>query len=554
MSRPLHVLIVENSDDDALLLVRGLEQGDYEVTTERVDTPEAFSTVLVKQEWNIIIADYNMPRFNGIDALELLEKSGIDIPFIIVSGTNGEKTAVNAMKAGAHDHLIKGCLRRLIPAVEGELRGVEVQRERKRAQGEEWESQRTLLTLMSNLPGMAYRRRNDRDWTMEFVSEQCFDLTGYRPSNLVHNRTVSYGQLIHPDDQEPVWNNMQMALREHRPYQLLYRIKTARRDERWVWEQGCGVFSTEGDLSALEGFITDITDRKQVEEQLKQANAELARRKKLFQTALSDLGESHEKLKAAQLQLMQTEKLVAIGQLASGVAHEVKNPLGIILQGVSYLEGEFPPDDGEKFKVLQMIKEAIRRAEKIISGLLNFSRPATVELKPTAINELIETSLELVQKQLITNGIRVTKDVVPALPSIMADENQIKQVFINLLLNAFQAMPNGGRLGIRCYTKELTERRRGIGGQSRGFFRPGETVVICEVEDTGVGIPRDKLSKVFDPFFTTKPPGQGTGLGLPITRAIVEVHRGTINIESEEGRGTRIILTLPLMKEAVDPA
>jgi len=140
--------------------------------------------------------------------------------------------------------------------------------ERRQAEKALQESQRTLSTLMGNLPGMVYRCKNDKDWTVEFASDGCYELTGYPPSDLMQKK-ISYGQhIIHPDDQEPVWRDVQAALQEHKPFQLVYRIKTATGVEKWVWEQGRGIFSSEGQLLALEGFITDITDRKRGEEVL----------------------------------------------------------------------------------------------------------------------------------------------------------------------------------------------------------------------------------------------------------------------------------------------
>ncbi|MEW6492048.1 MAG: PAS domain S-box protein, partial [Cyanobacteriota bacterium] len=133
------------------------------------------------------------------------------------------------------------------------------------------ESQRKLSTLMSNLPGMVYRCKNDSDWTMEFVSEGCYQLTGYYPTDLIGNRTVSYGQLTHPDDRDLVWSEIQAALQERRPFQLTYRIITAALEEKWVWEQGCGVLSSEGDIVAIEGFVTDITPNKRSEQFLRES-------------------------------------------------------------------------------------------------------------------------------------------------------------------------------------------------------------------------------------------------------------------------------------------
>ena len=152
---------------------------------------------------------------------------------------------------------------------------------RKKAERALRESQRALLTLMSNLPGMAYRCRNDNKWTMEFVSEGCFDLTGYPPEDLINNRVISYAELIHADDRAPVWEGVQAALRKDKPFRLQYRIITERGDERWVWEQGRGVKAPDGRILALEGFIFDITDRIRADEALRRSEQryrDLARR------------------------------------------------------------------------------------------------------------------------------------------------------------------------------------------------------------------------------------------------------------------------------------
>jgi PAS domain S-box-containing protein len=148
--------------------------------------------------------------------------------------------------------------------------------ERKLAEDGLLESRRTLQTLMSNLPGMAYRCRNDRDWTMEFVSEGSVGLTGYKPAELVNNNKIAYNQLIHPDECEKVWDTIQAAMKEHKPFQLTYRIKTADGEQKWVLEQGQGIFTPKGELLAIEGFISDTTDKVQMQESIKESECFLS--------------------------------------------------------------------------------------------------------------------------------------------------------------------------------------------------------------------------------------------------------------------------------------
>jgi signal transduction histidine kinase len=281
----------------------------------------------------------------------------------------------------------------------------------------------------------------------------------------------------------------------------------------------------------------------QKEKQLVEAAAELERQR------VAELERAYQELKRTQAMLVQAGKMTAIGQLASGIAHEVKNPLNIILQSITYLEPELAARGGQAIEILQVIREAVLTADKIIRGLLDFSKPAPLQLKRASIAPVLEASLMLVQNQLAARQIRLVKEVASALPPVMLDQNQMKQVFINLILNALHAMPNGGELFLRAAARVLTKPDIAIGARITDIFKLGETVLVCDIEDTGSGIPRDILHKVFNPFFTTKPPGEGVGLGLPITAAIVEGHRGLIHLESEEGRGTKAILMLPLAPE-----
>ncbi|MDD4981123.1 MAG: ATP-binding protein [Candidatus Omnitrophica bacterium] len=244
-----------------------------------------------------------------------------------------------------------------------------------------------------------------------------------------------------------------------------------------------------------------------------------------------ELKKAYDELKEMQDKLVQSEKLKAIGQLASGVAHEIRNPIGIIMQGVSYLEQIISPEAKEPRQTLSVVKDNVQRADRIVMSLLDFSRAAKLELHPEGIDSILEGSLGLVKTEL--KNIEVAREIQKDLPKVLADKNKLTQVFINLFMNAIHAMPEGGKLTIRGFVKQLEE----------------EKAVVIEIEDTGTGISEENLKKVFDPFFTTKGQGKGTGLGLSISRNIIIMHKGLIEVKSQVGKGSRMIITLRICKE-----
>ena len=243
--------------------------------------------------------------------------------------------------------------------------------------------------------------------------------------------------------------------------------------------------------------------------------------------------QAHEELKGAQMKLIQTAKLESVGRLAAGVAHEVKNPLAIIQLGVDYLTGALKdaakPDCDE---TVQDMADAVRRADTVIKGLLDFSRSEQLSLAPLDLNAVVEESLLLVKHELTQHHVTLEKNLAP-LPPVALDRNKVKQVLINVFMNAVQAMGDSGVLSVKT----------AVGPPATAA---GATVVL-EVEDTGTGIPDDKLDKLFDPFFTTKPVGRGTGLGLSVSRKILELHRATIRICNRKGtRGAAVTVMFPV--------
>ncbi len=230
------------------------------------------------------------------------------------------------------------------------------------------------------------------------------------------------------------------------------------------------------------------------------------------------LEKSHEDLKVMQQELIQAAKMEVVGRLASGAAHEVKNPLAIILQGVEFLKGNIQTDDDNVKLTLECIDSAIRRADNVIKNLLNFAVDPKLEVYPEHLNRIIEDTLSLLKGQLDKTNIKVIKEFDESIPLTRVDKNKIGQVFLNILLNAIQAMPQGGIL--RLKTKLYTE------GQA--------SFVICNIEDSGGGIPEGDLEKIFFPFFTTKRSIGGTGLGLAVVKHMLDMHAAEIIIKNKE--------------------
>ena len=295
---------------------------------------------------------------------------------------------------------------------------------------------------------------------------------------------------------------------------FVHTIKTPVKDER-------------GNVIGILGIFRDITEHKKMEVELR--------------TALTNL-------KEMQGQLIQAAKLEAIGRLASGVAHEVRNPLGTILQAVDYLEGKIP--SGQK-EILQMIKNNIKRADNIIRTLIDFSKATQLNLSAEDINPVLEASLVLIQHRTRLENIELIKELEEGLPKVLIDRIRIEQVFVNILINAVEAMPQGGKLRIRTYKKQLSKTGFRIGRRKNDgdYFEPRETIVVAEIEDRGAGISEDNLKEIFEPFFTTKGPDRGTGLGLSVTKNIIDLHKGLIDVKSKVGEGTKVIISLKVAKE-----
>lgn len=320
-----------------------------------------------------------------------------------------------------------------------------------------------------------------------------------------------------------------------------------------------------GDISRLiskffeqrEDLFKEITERKKVEEKLSQALEESVKSREIMKSMLDDnneikdeLEKSLKRLKDAQAQLIHAEKMEAVGRMAGGVAHEVKNPLAIILLAINYLEGVFPPGDKDNREMLQIMKDSVKRADSIVRALLDFSRIGELKMEQQGVNTIIESSLGLIQHRLRLNAVESVCELEKDLPKVLMDIGKIEQVFVNLFNNAIDAMPKGGKLYVHSYLSELKVPVKKVGNNEGDIFRLGEEAIIVEIEDTGAGIDEGIINKIFDPFFTTKNRAEGTGLGLSVAKSIIEMHKGLINVESEKGKGTKFTIIFKLSGEA----
>lgn len=267
-------------------------------------------------------------------------------------------------------------------------------------------------------------------------------------------------------------------------------------------------------------------------------------------------------LRAAQQEAMRSEKLASVGRLSAGIAHEIGNPLSAILGYASILLKEAP--DGEKKEYLQYIEKETERIQRIIRGLLDFSRPSEVEIEELEVNSIVQSTVDLVRPQDVFSYVRIKLDLDEDLPLVRGDRSLLCQALINVFINGAQAMDGTGELTVTTSLRKLEKgegvapRRRAADRGDSDFLalrqdipeqRPigeGDVVARISVRDSGPGIPADQLIRIFDPFFSTKEPGEGTGLGLSITFGIIQAHHGRIWAKSEKGKGAELIIDLPV--------
>ena len=488
------VLMVEDDDNDAVLINRELGRLTPTPVVQHVRTKPAFAAALEGFAPHAILSDHNIPGFSGWEALELAQHAQPDVPFILVTGSLDEETAVRYLKNGASDYILKDRLVRLGPAL---LEALERARQREALRTQE----RLLRQIIDANPSLIFVK----DWNGRFVlvNQATAQVYGTTVESLVGKTDADFNPnveeiahfLRHDRD---VMSSGQPKIIAEEPV-----TNPTTGDTRWFQTIKVPLRSPAEGTATLLGVATEITERKRLEEQL-----------------------------------LQSQKMEAVGQLAGGVAHDFNNILTAIVGYTDLLAAELA-SNVRQLEDLEEIRKAARRAAALTRQLLAFSRKQVLEPRIIDVNSVV-LNLDKMLRSLISENIELKTDLADNLGAARADPNQIEQVIMNLAINARDAMPDGGTVTIETGNVTLDD---AYAAQHVSVI-PGEYVMLA-VSDTGCGMDEKTQSRIFEPFFTTKPAGRGTGLGLSTVYGIVKQTGGNIWLYSEPGKGTTFKIYLP---------
>lgn len=499
--KPLRVLLIEDYEEDALLLERFLLRAGYAVEARRIETADQLREALAQPDsLDLVLADYTLPSFNARDALAMIQRSGVEIPFIIVSGTIDEVSAVSAMRAGAHDYVLKGHLERLLPAIERELADAERRRARLRTEAElRLVQQRFSATFNQAAVGMAHTTTTGR---FQLVNQRLAEMLGASVERLL---SLSFTDFLLPSERE---------LETAELLELVMGRQTGHRVERELLRYDGTTFPAQLTVSMLRQdnstapsvlwVIEDISARKAAERE----TSELMRR------------------------LINSERLAAAGRMANTLAHEINNPLEALTNVVYLLQTyELSPQAHE---LAAVAARELERVGHITRSTLSFYRK--VPGRTLDLYTMLDEVVQLFSTRAMQHRIDIRTRFSNELREVNYDP-ALRQVIANLVGNAIESMESvGGRLTIRARIE-------------------GSHAIIL-ISDTGHGIERAHMRSVFEPFFTTKGE-RGTGLGLWVTRGILAEQGGRLQLRSSTSgrhRGTTVRIELPVVKPSAAPA
>lgn len=504
MGTQLRVLMVEDSEDDARLNLLELERAYSTVEHQRVDTEGSMREALASNSWDLVLLDYSLPEFGAPEALEIARGYDRELPVILVSGLVGEATAVEMMRAGVRDYVLKDSLTLLVPAVARVQLIAEAARKQRLAEQALRRSEERLRTVFeSSRTGMALLDGSGR---VELFNSALCEMLGYTRREM---RILRLSSILLPEDREVVFARI-AAVAEGELATIQFEARLVRHDGQTIQVKGTGsrIHLRDGNVRVLID-MADVTDEKRLKEQL-----------------------------------LVAQKSEALATLVAGVAHDFNNLLTIIGGNIELAQAEQPDSTWLKRADL-----ATGRAAQLVRNLLQFARHGDAERAAISLAEVGNRVLALVSETL-DRRISLDIEIVDAGPAVWADAGQVEQVILNLLVNARDAVmarvtadPEGSD-----YVPSVV---MSVGMcSSDDCSRQADGCVAFVVRDNGIGMPPEVRERVFDPFFTTKGPGEGTGLGLSTAYGIVHDHGGALSVVSEVGEGTSFVMELPVATEA----
>jgi signal transduction histidine kinase len=504
MKSPLRVLYLEDDLRDAELVQETLANDGIRCQVTRVETETDFIASLEQGGFDLILADYTLPSFDGLSALKIAQQHWPHVPLIFVSGTLGEEVAIEALKFGATDYVFKTRLSRIVPSVQRALREAEERIDLGRAE----EALRRSEVYLAEAQKLSHT--GSFGWDVSsgkiYWSQETFCIFEYDPPTeptleLVLHRT-------HPEDRALVRQAIDRVSNERKDFDLEHRLLMPNGSVKYLRVVGRPSKDESGCFEFV-GAVTDITERKRAEEELRQKEASL---------------------RETQTELAHVSRVTTMGELAASIAHEVNQPLAGIATnanaGLHWLAGEMPNLEEARETFRRIIRDGNRAAE-VISRMRALFKKARTATEWLDINEAIEEVVILTQSEVRRKKVALRMELAADLPPVMGDRVQLQQVVVNLILNAIEAMS----------TVEDRERDLLISTQ------PGEGDEVCvAVQDSGIGLDPKNVERIFDAFHTTKP--GGLGMGLSISRSIVERHGGRLWAVSNDGPGATFRFTL----------
>ncbi|USI71436.1 response regulator [Sphingomonas morindae] len=517
----VHVLHLEDSSIDADLICEYLRQAGADCAVERVWTRDDFVAALHRGGWDLILADHQLPTFDGEAALEIARATAPEIPFIFVSGTLGEDVAVEALKRGATDYVVKQRLHRLPDVVSRALAEAAARAERRRAEAALKVSEANFATLVDAMPQLCFM--SDTHGRVTWCNRRWCDYTGLSPD---HTRGQGWRAAVDPAALDEIDTRWALSLADGSPFEMTVPLLDRDGQPRPFL---CLAVAVRDDRDAVVrwlGTYTDVSAQRAAEAELKRLNETLEAR---VVAAVSER-------EAMFAQLSEMQKMETIGQLTGGVAHDFNNLLTPIVGNLDMLRRRLDGDD----RALRLIAGAMQGAERaktLVQRLLAFARRQVLEPRAVDVHDLVSGMTELIGRT-IGPQIAIAVEADGDLPPARVDPGQLELALLNLAVNARDAMPGGGAL-------RFAIDRQQVGPDHPHSLRHGDYVRLA-VTDTGTGMDPATLKRAIEPFYSTKGVGKGTGLGLSMVHGLAAQSGGALLLHSAPGQGTRAEIWLPI--------